>query len=126
MPTLTASPTLGDLLKHEYDKDYCRESAVLAAGDALPIGTVLGRVAASGQYKPATASGSDGAQIACAVLLVDVAASAQPRPALILARGPAIVSSAALSFDASVDTAEERAEKLAQLSAHGIVARTTV
>lgn len=126
MPTLTASPTLGDLLKHEYDKDYCREAVLLAPGDALPAGTVLGRIASSGQYKSATATGSDGAQIACAVLLVEVAASAQPRPALILARGPAIVSAAALSFDASVDAEAGRAEKLAQLSAHGIVARPTV
>lgn len=129
MPTLTQAPALGDLLKREFDPNYCRETVRLAAGDALPLGTVLGRIAASGQYAPSPASavaGKEGAEIACAVLLHDVAASAETRQALILARGPAIVAEAQLAFDASVNDPAKKAAKLEQLAAHGLVARTTV
>lgn len=129
MPVITDKPALGDLLKREYDKDYCREIVSLAAGDALPAGTVLGRIAASGQYVAAPAaatSGQEGAEIACAVLLEDAPASASARRALALVRGPAIVSAAALLHHASVDTDAERAAKRAQLAAFGIVVRDTV
>lgn len=129
MPVLTQAPVLGDLVKREFDPNYCRETVLLAAGDALPRGAVLGRIAASGQYVPSPAAavaGKEGAEIACAVLLHDVPASAQARPALVLARGPAIVAEAMLSFDPSVNDAAKQAAKLEQLSAHGLVARTTV
>ena len=44
---------------------------------------------------------------------------------VIVARGPSIVSKAALVFDASVDQIAEKAAKYVQLAAAGIVPRDT-
>ncbi len=46
------------------------------------------------------------------------------RPTLVIARGPAIVSKAALIFDASVDLLAEKLAKYADLSKAGIVHAT--
>ena len=87
MSTPFVSPTtLGDLVKHEHDPDYTRESVTLRAGDAYPLGAVLGRIASSGAYtlSPAAATpGSEGAEIACAVLLHPVAASTRDRKSVV-------------------------------------------
>lgn len=127
MSTPFVSPTtLGDLIKHEHDPDYTRETVTLRASDAYPVGAVLGRIASSGAYilSPAAATpGSEGAEIACAVLLHPVAASASDRQALVLARGPVIVADRALAFAPSVANAAALAIKHQQLSAHGIVVR---
>ena len=58
-----------------------------------------------------------------AVLIEPVDASAADKAGLVVARGPIIVSKAALVFDASVDQAAEKAAKHAQLAAAGIVPR---
>jgi len=73
--------------------------------------------------KLSTVPGTDGAQIAAAVLLYDIDATAADASAVVLLRGPAIVSKAALVFDASVDDAAKTAAKHAQLTALGIIPR---
>lgn len=122
---LIAPPTLGDLVKREFDLNYNREAVTLKAGAAYVMGAVLGRITANGVYalSPKTSTaGLEGAEIACAVLINAIPASATDSPALVLARGPVIVADNALAFDASVDAAE-KALKHQQLSAHGIVVR---
>ena len=129
MPVLTQSPTLGDLLKFELNASYCRETVTLKAGTSYPLGAVLGRITASGKYRlsPATAVvGDEGAETAAAVLLEAIDATAADQSGLIAARGPVILSKAALVFDASVDQPGETAAKHAQLAALGLVARETV
>lgn len=128
MPALTASPTLGDLLKFEINPSYCREAVTLKAGTNYPLGAVLGKIAVSGKYRLASAAqvaGDEGAETAVAVLIETVDATAADKAGLTVARGPAIVSKAALVFDASVDQAAEKAAKLAELAAVGIVSRET-
>ena len=128
MTTLTMSPTLGDLLKFELNASYCRETVTLKAGTNYPLGAVLGRITASGKYRfaPAAAVGGDeGAQTAVAVLIQAVDATGGDETGLVVARGPAIVSKAALVFDASVDQPAEKTAKHAQLAAAGIVPRDT-
>ena len=63
--------------------------------------------------------------MAVAVLLEAVDATAAEKTGLIVARGPAIVSKAALVFDASVDDDTKKGTKHAELSAAGIVPRDT-
>ena len=41
----------GDLLKFEIDKNYCRETVIVAAGQNLKPGTVVGIVATTGFAK---------------------------------------------------------------------------
>ena len=128
MPTLTMAPTLGDLLKFELNSSYDRETVTLKAGTNYALGAVLGKITASGKYRlspAAVVAGDEGAETAIAVLLEAVDATAADKTGLIVARGPAIVSKAALVFDASVDQPAEKTAKYVELSAKGIVPRDT-
>jgi hypothetical protein len=126
MPVLTMAPTLGDLLKFELNANYCREAVTLKAGTNYALGSVLGKITASGKYRlspAAQVAGDEGAETAVAVLLEAVDATAGDKIGLIAARGPAIVSKAALVFDASVDQPAEKDAKHGQLAAAGVVPR---
>ena len=125
MTVLTQPPTMGDVLKYEVNPNFTRESVTLLAGTNYPVGAVLGKITASGKYKLATSGGSDGAQTAAAVLLYAVDAAEADATAIILACGPAIVSQAALVFDATVDDGAKIATKHGQLAALGIIPRDT-
>jgi hypothetical protein len=125
MSVLTQPPKMGDVLKYELNPNFTRESVTLLAGAAYPVGAVLGRITASGKLKLSTAAGSDGAQTVAGVLLYATDASAADQEAVVILRGPAIVSKAALVFDASVDDATKTAAKHAQLTALGIIPRDT-
>ena len=128
MATLTKAPTLGDLLKYELNGNYTRETITLKFGTDYALGSVLGKITASGKYRLSPAAqvvGDEGAESAVAVLIEAVDATAADKTGLIVARGPAIVSKTALVFDASVDQAAEKTAKHAQLAAAGIVARDT-
>ncbi len=129
MPVLIASPTLGDLLKFELNASYTRETVTLKAGTSYPLGSVLGRITASGEYRLSPAAevvGDERAETAIGVLLEAVDATDTAVTGLIAARGPAILADGALVFDASVDQPAERTAKITQLAAAGLVARTTV
>lgn len=126
MPVLTKTPTLGDLLKYELNGNYCRETVTLAGGAEYPLGAVLGRITASGTYRlsPAAAvAGEEGAETAVAVLIAAVDATGGNATGLVVARGPVILSKAALVLDPSVDQEAEIAAKHDQLAAAGLVAR---
>lgn len=123
MSVLTQPPTMGDVLKYELNPNFTRETVTLVAGTNYPVGAVLGRITASGKMKLSTATGTDGAQNATAVLLYDVDATAADATGIVVVRGPAIVSKAALVFDAGVDDAAKTAAKHAQLTALGIIPR---
>ena len=123
MSVLTQPPTMGDVLKYELNHNFTRETVTLLAGTSYAVGAVLGRITASGKMKLSTATGTDGAQNAAAVLLFDVDATGADATGIVVVRGPAIVSKAALVFDASVDDAAKKAAKHAQLTAIGIVPR---
>ena len=125
MAPLTQSPTEGDLLKLDLGKNYTREVVTLASGSSYAIGSVVGQITASGKYKLATATGTDGAETAAGVLIAAVDATGGDVSGVIIKRGPAIVSKAMLAFDASVDDAPKTTAKLTELSVLGIVARDT-
>lgn len=125
MPVLTQDPTLGDLLKYELNANYCRETVTLKSGTNFALGAVLGKLTADGKYTLSPASAADGSETAVAVLLEAVDATAVDKTGLIAARGPVIVSKAALVFDASVDDAAKTTAKHSQLAAAGLVARET-
>src|SRR3990170_3565616 len=118
MTVLTMSPTLGDLLKYELNASYSRETVTLKSGTNYALGSVLGKITASGKYRlsPAAAgTGDEGAESAVAVLIQAVDATAADKTGLVVARGPTILSKAALVFDASVDQPAEKAAKHTQL-----------
>lgn len=92
-------------------------------GDGFDV--TIAASADSGKYALSPATGIDGSETAVAVLLQAVDATDADAVGLIAARGPVIVSDAALAFDASVDDAAKEAAKKVQLAAAGIVARLT-
>ncbi len=125
MPVLTEPPSMGDVLKYEVNPNYTREEVTLLQGMPYPVGSVLGRVTLSGKYKLATSGGTDGAETATAVLLYAVDATLADAIGIVLARGPAIVSRAALAYDGTVDDGAKITTKIGQLAAAGIIARNT-
>ena len=126
MPVLTEPPSMGDVLKYEVNPNYTREVITLLIGMPYPVGSVLGRITASGKYKLATSGGTDGAQTASAVLLYAVDATLADATGIVVVRGPSIVSRAGLAYDGTVDDAAKITTKIGQLAAVGIIARDGV
>ena len=60
MPVLTASPTLGDLLKYELNPNVQRDSVTLLQGADFKLGAVLGRIAKGAVTAAAKAGGNTG------------------------------------------------------------------
>lgn len=120
------------VVKHEYEPatSYCREVVTLNdVAQTLKVGTVLGKVTATGKYKKLEATAADGSQNAAAIYLGDtlgfsadlaVAATTDTK-ILVMVRGPALISKAGLTFGASVDTQGELDAAYAQLAALGMV-----
>lgn len=92
------------------------------AGPMMP-GTVLGKVTATGKYVPSPATGTDGSQIAIAILYDEVDARVGDIVAAVIERS-AEVRAEELVYDASVVTELQQYEKWAQLSAVDIQVRT--
>ena len=126
MPVLTEPPSMGDVLKYEVNPNYTREVVTLLAGMPYPVGSVLGKITASGNYTLSPATGADGSQTAVAVLLYPVNATLADAVGIVVTRGPAIVSRAALAYEATVNDAAKIAAKITQLATVGIIARDGV
>lgn len=115
---------LSNLVKREYQPEmaYCRDVVTFngLAGD-LKIGTVLGKVTATGKYKVAVQTAGDGSAVAAGVLLEDKTALATTdTKVLIMCRGPASVSKGGMVFDATYDDATKKGVVYAALEAKGI------
>ena len=126
MPVLTEPPSMGDILKYEVNPNYTREVVTLLIGTNYPSGAVLGRITASGKYTLSPATGADGSQTPVAVLLYPVNATLADAVGIVVTRGPAIVSRAALAYEATVNDAAKISAKITQLAAVGIIARDGV
>ena len=121
MTTLTEPKNLGDLLKYEAPNQYSRDTGVMAAGQTLALGTVLGRETATGKLRALTPAATNGSQTAVAVLAQQADANLADVEALIVARH-AIVARNALVWPAGI-TAPQRTAAEAALTALGIVIR---
>lgn len=126
MPTVfTEAMNLGDLLKFEAPNLYSRDRVTVAAGQNLPLGTVLGTVTASGKYKQIDPSAEDGTQVAAGVLLQGCDATLADRDNGLVVARHAIVSDHALHWPEAI-TAAEKASAIAQLKALGVLVRQGV
>ena len=126
MPVLTEPPSMGDVLKYEVNPNYTREVITLLQGLPYPVGSVLGKITASGKYTLSPATGADGSQVASVVLLYAVDATLADATGIVVARGPTIVSRAGLAYEGTVNDAAKITAKIAQLAAVGIIARDGV
>jgi len=111
------------------EKAYCRSVLTVneAAASTYNVGTVLGKVTATGKYKICVQSASDGSQTPVGLVLADytVAATTDTK-VLVLTKGPAAVSSGALKFDASFTTQPQKDAAIASIEALGIQVLATV
>lgn len=130
MPLIaTDTPRFSHLVKHEYEPSigYCRSAVDSgdAVGTVYKVGTVLGKVTATGKYVVAKDSAADGSKAAAAIVLQDFTVAAGAK-VLVMVRGQAIVSKGALVLDASVDTDPKKVAIYDALEAKGILVNETV
>lgn len=98
-----------------------------AAAKTYAVGTVLGKVTATGKYKICVQTAGDGSQTAAAIVVGDQAIPATTdTKVLAMVRGPAVVSRDGLVLDASHDLQAEKDAIYASLTALGIIVAPTV
>ena len=123
MPTIfTEAMNLGDLLKFEAPNLYSRDRVTVAAGQNLPLGTVLGTITASGKYKQIDPSAEDGTQVAAGMLLQACDATLADRDGGLIVGRHSIVAHHALAWPDAITNAEKLAA-IAQLKALGVLVR---
>lgn len=117
--------TVSDIVKDEAENRFSRDEETLASGSCIvAIGTVLGKVTASGKYKPLAPGASDGTQNAAAVILETADATSADQTVVTLKRHAQVVSQN-LVWPAGI-TGNQKSNAIAELEAIGIVARTGV
>lgn len=117
--------TLSAFIKAEEEQSYSRKDITVASGQNLAIGTVLGKITASGKYAAYDNDAVDGTQTAAGILTAAVNASAEDAPGVAVVR-EAIAAKEQLIFGAGVTTQGEKDAAYVDLEAIGIVCRATV
>ena len=100
-----------------------------AATPTYTLGTVLGKITASGKYIVSKQAAADGSQVPCAIYIGDkfgavtdtTLVAATDTKVLALVRGKAIVALEALKLDASFGTAPQKQFAYDSLKAVGIL-----
>ena len=115
--TLQNRPRGGGFIQSESNWARSRDRVVIDAsvGDLVKACTVLGKLTATGKYKPSPKTGSDGTQTAVAVLFDDTDATLGDVVASVVARD-AEVRADSLLYDPSVVTQDDKTAKWAQLN----------
>jgi hypothetical protein len=121
MPVQTEPNFFADWLKFEEDNLYSRDEVIVASGQNLATGTVVGIVTAGGKAAQLAPAASDGSENAAGVLLHPVDASAADQPGVVIARH-AICSDKGLVWPASI-TGPQKAAAISQLKTLGILVR---
>lgn len=127
----TDTPRLSNLVKHEYEPSlgFCRAAVTVneAAATTYQVGTVLGKVTATGKYVVAKETAVDGSKVPAAVVIEDksVAATTDTK-VLTIVRGNAILSKGALVLDASYNDATKKQAVYDALEAKNILVNETV
>jgi len=115
-----------DVVKTEGPNRYSRDEITIASGSGdIEVGEVLGKVTASGKYKPLAPGASDGTQIAARISLQTANAAAADAVRVVVLSRHAEVVRQALVWPAGI-TDSQKAAALAQLETAGIVARRGV
>jgi hypothetical protein len=112
----------GAFIKSEAAGDLSRETVTIVSGSgALLAGTVLGRVTATGKYRPYDDNNTDGSEVAAAVLVYDTDATSADKAAVVIFR-LAEVWTSRLQWAATV-LAGEKTTAYADLAAKYVIVR---
>lgn len=113
---------VSDVVKSEAENSYSRDEDTLASGSGIvQLGTVLGKVTATGKYKPLDPDATDGTETAAAIILQRSDAAASDQSVVNLKRH-ALVVRQCLKWPPGI-TATQQQTALDQLETQGIVAR---
>jgi hypothetical protein len=124
MAVQTEPHRAASLVMFESDTLVTREAITIVSGaGVLRPGTVLGKITSGGKYKPATATGSDGAQVGAAILLYAVDATSADAQVAAIVRGDCAINGAELVWGSTVDDSTKRNAKIADLRALGVIVR---
>lgn len=104
-----------------------------AAQKSYVVGTVLGKVTATGKYKISVQNAADGSQTSVAVVVGDSFGTAAPftvaattdTKVLVLARGKVVVSLGALALDSTYNDATKKQAAYDSLKSVGILVDAT-
>lgn len=123
MAVLTEARHAGEFILSEGNGHVSRDTITIVSGaGVVKTGTVLGKITASGKYKPATATGTDGGQTGAAVNIYEVdATSADVSVAAVVRQ--AEINGNLITYGATVDDNTKKAAKAADLAAVGIIVR---
>jgi hypothetical protein len=126
----TDTARLSNLVKHELwpETGFCRKEVVAneAAAKTYAVGTVLGKVTATGKYKIAVETAVDGSKVPAALVIADrsIAATTDTK-IVVLVKGPAEVSKDALVLDATYNDNTKKQAAYDALEALNINVLTT-
>ncbi|MBK6587948.1 MAG: head decoration protein [Acidobacteria bacterium] len=111
----TEARRTGDFILSEASGTRSRdEVTIAAAAAALEVGTVMGKITASGKYVAYDNGASDGSEVAAGVLYAAVADSAADQKGVIIARDAEVNASRLTGSDTA---------GVADLKALGVIAR---
>ncbi len=126
----TDTPRFTNVVKAETLPEiaYCREVVTINdAAATLKVGTVLGKVTATGKYKVAVETATDGSEDAAAIVIQEtVVPATTDTKILVLVTGPSAVSKGALILDSTYDDDTKKGVVYSQLWAKGIKVLETV
>ena len=128
MATFTNRIREGGFMQSEANFARSRDKVTLEGGgssgtDIYYAGSVLGQITASGKYKLSANTGSDGSQVAVAILWDDYVDTTDGDVVVGVCARDAEVRADSLTYDSSVTTLAEQEAKWAQLAAVGIIVR---
>lgn len=121
MPSSAESSYLGDVVKYEAPNLYSRDTETVVTGQNLAIGTVVGRITASGKITILAPAAVDGSQIAIGVMAAAVDATTADKTGLLIERH-ALVSDKAVVWPGGI-TAPQKTTAIGQLKTAGILVR---
>ena len=132
----TDTQRYSNVVKYEEEPSLALTREVVIVNDAaktLKLGMLLGKVTATGKYKEAVETATDGSEAPVAIVVgKDILADAVPLTAatdtkvLAIVRGDVIVSKAGLLPNASFNDATKLAAAYASLASVGILANDSI
>lgn len=124
MSTVFIEPTnLGDLVKYEEDcLLYSRDQVIVAPGQVLKLGTVLGRVTATQQVKAFDPAATDGSEAPCGLLLNVVDTTLPGKNSAVMLARESVVSDAYVMWPVGI-SAGDKAAAIQHLKSIGILIR---
>ncbi|WGS50844.1 head decoration protein [Paraburkholderia sp. D15] len=109
----TQGSVTGEFLLSEGPGRISREQILVARGDALPAGQLLGTTG-TGEYAPYNNAATDGSEVVTAILYGPLAASDEPRAAVGIVRLAEVAAQLLAGLDAAART---------DLAAHYVIVR---